>query len=113
MFRPTVLLNAAAKASIYRSAPVFQRFYSAGALAQSDVESRILDILKGFDKVDQAKISLEANFANDLGLDSLDTVEVIMAIEEDFSVEIPDKEADDIKTVSDAVKYIAGRADAH
>ncbi|KAI8060730.1 putative acyl carrier protein [Gongronella butleri] len=113
MFRPTLLFNAAAKASMYRATPAFQRYYSAGALSQSDIEARVLDILKGFDKVDQAKISPQANFVNDLGLDSLDTVEVIMAIEEDFSVEIPDKEADEIKTVSDAIKYIGGRSDAH
>ena len=44
---------------------------------------------------------------NDLGLDSLDSVEVVMAIEEEFSVEIPDKDADEIRTVGDAVKYIS------
>ena len=44
---------------------------------------------------------------NDLGLDSLDSVEVVMAIEEEFSVEIPDKDADEIRTVGDAIKYIS------
>ncbi|CAO3600394.1 unnamed protein product [Absidia cylindrospora] len=98
MFRPTLLLNAASKATLYRSAPAFSRFYSAGALAQSDIESRVLDILKGFDRLINP---------------SLDTVEVVMAIEEDFSVEIPDKEADDIKTPRQAVEYISHRSDAH
>jgi NADH dehydrogenase (ubiquinone) 1 alpha/beta subcomplex 1 len=46
-------------------------------------------------------------------LDSLDTVEVVMAIEEEFSVEIPDQEADNIKTAKQAVEYISHRADAH
>ncbi|CAO3597309.1 unnamed protein product [Absidia cylindrospora] len=114
MFRPTLLLNAASKATLYRSAaPSFIRFYSAGALSQTDIESRVLDILKGFDKIDQSKVALDANFVTDLGLDSLDTVEVVMAIEEDFSVEIPDKEADDIKTPRQAVDYISQRSDAH
>lgn len=57
MFRPTLLLNAASKATLYRSAPAFSRFYSAGALSQTDIESRVLDILKGFDKIDQSKVN--------------------------------------------------------
>ncbi|CAG8621787.1 11429_t:CDS:1, partial [Paraglomus brasilianum] len=57
-------------------------------------------------------VSAESHFADDLGLDSLDTVEVVMAIEEDFSIEIPDKDADNIRSVRDAVKYIAHRTDA-
>jgi NADH dehydrogenase (ubiquinone) 1 alpha/beta subcomplex 1 len=46
-----------------------------------------------------------------LGLDSLDTVEVVMAIEEEFSIEIPDKDADQIRTVDDAIKYISEQAE--
>jgi NADH dehydrogenase (ubiquinone) 1 alpha/beta subcomplex 1 len=59
------------------------------------------------------QVSLNANFTNDLGLDSLDAVEVVMAIEEEFSVEIPDKEADEIKSAAQAVEYISQRSDAH
>ncbi|KAL8713866.1 MAG: hypothetical protein Q9220_002011 [cf. Caloplaca sp. 1 TL-2023] len=59
-----------------------------------------MDLLKGFDKVtDQTKVSGVSHFSNDLGLDSLDTVEVVMAIEEEFSIEIPDKEADAIHSI--------------
>ncbi|KAF9430637.1 hypothetical protein BGZ94_005445 [Podila epigama] len=112
-------------AAIYRSAflaknaavgvtPMnFARMYSAGALSRSDVEKRVLDILAGFNKVDANKISLQANFNADLGLDSLDTVEVVMAIEEEFSIEIPDKDADEIKSAAQAVDYISKRDDAH
>ncbi|KAG0063044.1 hypothetical protein BGZ89_010199 [Linnemannia elongata] len=91
----------------------FARTYASAGLARSDVEKRVLDILAGFNKVDSNKISLNANFNNDLGLDSLDTVEVVMAIEEEFSIEIPDKDADEIKSAAQAVEYITKRDDAH
>ncbi|KAI9136592.1 acyl carrier protein-like protein [Paraphysoderma sedebokerense] len=92
---------------------VFTRlFASAAGLSRTDVETRILDLLKGFDKVDAGKVSSTSHFTNDLGLDSLDTVEVVMAIEDEFSIEIPDKDADEIITVKQAVDYISKREDA-
>ncbi|KAJ2803358.1 mitochondrial acyl carrier protein, partial [Coemansia furcata] len=84
-----------------------------GGLARSDIESRIFQVLQDFDKVNQDKLSPVAKFTQDLGLDSLDTVEVVMAIEEEFSVEIPDDEADKITSVDGAIEYICGRSDAH
>ena len=54
-----------------------------------------------------------ASFVNDLGADSLDTVELVMALEEEFGVEIPDEEAEKILTVEDAVKYIEKKAESH
>ena len=73
-----------------------------------------MDLLKNFDKVqDASKLNAESHFHNDLGLDSLDTVEVVMAIEEEFSIEIPDKEADAIHSVKQAVDYILAQPDAH
>lgn len=59
------------------------------------------------------QVTAESNFVKDLGLDSLDTVEVVMAIEEEFSVEIPDKDADAIHSVQQAIDYIIKRDDAH
>lgn len=56
--------------------------------------------------VDEDQVTLEANFIEDLGADSLDTVELIMAFEEEFDIEIPDTEAEKIKTVQDVVNYI-------
>ena len=56
--------------------------------------------------VDEAAIKEEAHFVNDLGADSLDTVELIMEFEEEFSIEIPDEDAENITTVSSAIKYI-------
>ena len=56
--------------------------------------------------IDEADIALESNFMNDLGADSLDTVELIMQFEEDFGLEIPDEDAEKILTVNEAFKYI-------
>lgn len=89
-------------------------YASSSGLGQEEVTGRILDLLKNFDKVqDPSKLSASAHFTNDLGLDSLDTVEVVMAIEEEFSIEIPDKEADAIHSVTHAVDYILKQPDAH
>ncbi|KIV96427.1 Acyl carrier protein, mitochondrial [Exophiala mesophila] len=102
-----------------RSIPSFVvpsvRCYSASAgLTKDEVQGRIFDVLKNFDKVsDVSKITGTSHFQNDLGLDSLDTVEVVMAIEEEFSIEIPDKEADAIHSVDQAVTYIVAQPDAH
>ncbi|KAI0098464.1 acyl carrier protein [Daldinia grandis] len=91
------------------------RMYSAGSgLKKEEVEGRILNILQNFDKVnDPSNLKPTAHFANDLGLDSLDTVEVVMAIEEEFSIEIPDKDADGIHSVNQAVEYILSQPDAN
>ncbi|KAI9364385.1 hypothetical protein DFJ73DRAFT_809092 [Zopfochytrium polystomum] len=66
--------------------------------SKSEIEVRILQVLKDFDKVDQAKLTLDAHFYNDLGLDSLDQVEIAIAIEEEFNIELPDRDADEILT---------------
>ncbi|OQY42017.1 MAG: acyl carrier protein [Fusobacteriia bacterium 4572_74] len=56
--------------------------------------------------VDADQVTLEANFIDDLGADSLDTVELIMAFEEEFDIEIPDADAENIKTVQDVVNFV-------
>lgn len=56
--------------------------------------------------VDKQKVTLEANFTTDLGADSLDTVELVMAIEEEFNINIPDEDAESIATLGQAVKFI-------
>lgn len=60
--------------------------------------------------VDEAEVKPEASFANDLGADSLDTVELVMALEEEFGIEIPDEAAEGIATVQDAVNFIVDKA---
>ncbi|WAQ82806.1 hypothetical protein PtA15_3A170 [Puccinia triticina] len=82
------------------------RFASGGSLSKDDIQRRILEVLGSFEKCDPAKITPTASFTSDLGLDSLDAVEVVMAIEEEFSIEIPDEEADQITTVNEAISYI-------
>lgn len=113
--RPYALNSSVTKSRLIPSAFQAARRYSAAAgLQKSEVEGRIVDLLKNFDKVnDPSKLSPTSHFSNDLGLDSLDTVEVVMAIEEEFSIEIPDKEADAIHSVDKAVEYILAQPDAH
>lgn len=81
--------------------------YSTGSgLSKEEVEARVLDVFKGFEKVNPTKLTTTARFKEDLALDSLDAVEVVMAVEEEFSIEIPDAEADEITSVQQAIKYI-------
>ncbi|KIK06912.1 hypothetical protein K443DRAFT_673807 [Laccaria amethystina LaAM-08-1] len=88
--------------------------YSAAAgLSREKIEARVLDVLKGYEKVDLSQLTPTASFSKDLGLDSLDAVEVVMAVEEEFSIEIPDAEADEIQTVKQAIDYIAKTPEAH
>ncbi|SCU97650.1 LAFA_0G12486g1_1 [Lachancea sp. 'fantastica'] len=89
------------------------RMYSSG-LNKDDISTRVIDVVKAFDKTTaSAQVNADTHFAKDLGLDSLDTVELLVAIEEEFDVEIPDKVADEIKSVSQAVEYIASNPEAN
>ena len=71
------------------------------------VEDKMIDIIVEQLSVDREKVVPEASFVNDLGADSLDLVELIMAMEEEFDVEIPDEEAEKIATVQNAINYVA------
>ena len=75
-------------------------------LDEADVTDRVLGCVKSFQKVDESKVTNTSHFLNDLGLDSLDTVEVVMAFEDEFVIEIPDADAEKIHTCSEAIKYI-------
>ena len=78
----------------------------------SDVAERVKKIVVEHLGVDEAKVTEAASFIDDLGADSLDTVELVMACEEEFSVEIPDDVAEKIQTVGDAVSFIQEKAAA-
>lgn len=76
----------------------------------SDVEERVKKIVAEHLDVEESKITANASFTDDLGADSLDQVELVMAFEEEFGCEIPDDAAEKIVTVEDAVKYIEAHA---
>lgn len=71
-----------------------------------DVVAKVKEIIVQQLGVDADKVTLEASFVDDLGADSLDVVELVMAFEEEFSVEIPDESAEKIATVKDAVEFL-------
>lgn len=76
------------------------------------VESKIKSIIAEQLGVKPEEVTPNASFVDDLGADSLDTVELIMALEEEFGIEIPDEDAEKMKTVGDAIKYIEEKAAA-
>ncbi|KAG8365335.1 hypothetical protein BUALT_Bualt18G0094000 [Buddleja alternifolia] len=79
---------------------------TAASVNQDQVMDRIVKLVKKFTKIDAAKVTETADFQKDLSLDSLDRVELVMAFEEEFSVEIPDAEADKLKCCADVAKYV-------
>ena len=76
----------------------------------SDIASRVKKIIVDKLGVDEAEVTNEASFTNDLGADSLDTVELIMEFEKEFNISIPDDQAEKISTVGQAVEYIEKNA---
>ena len=72
----------------------------------ADIDSRVKDIIINELGVEAEKVTTDASFVEDLGADSLDTVELVMAFEEEFGIEIPDEDAEKMQTVGDAIDYI-------
>ena len=70
------------------------------------IEEKVRNIIVERLGVDESEVTLEASFTNDLGADSLDTVELIMELEKEFNISIPDEQAEQIQTVGDAVTYL-------
>ncbi len=75
-------------------------------MSQDDILQKVRKIVSEQLSVEEAEVAPESSFANDLGADSLDTVELVMALEEEFDIEIPDEAAEGIGTVQAAVDYI-------
>jgi acyl carrier protein len=73
------------------------------------VEEKVKEIIAKQLGVDQSEVTTEASFVEDLGADSLDTVELVMAFEEAFNIEIPDEDAEKISKVKDAIEYISAK----
>ncbi len=78
--------------------------------ANPSVESKVIDIIVNKLGVNESEVTHEASFTNDLGADSLDTVELIMEFENEFNIAIPDDQAETIQTVGDAIAYIQEHA---
>jgi len=72
----------------------------------SDIRTKVISIIVDKLGVEESEVTDEASFTNDLGADSLDTVELIMEFEKEFNLSIPDEEAEKIETVGDAITYI-------
>ncbi|GLC47547.1 hypothetical protein PLESTB_001727400 [Pleodorina starrii] len=113
MFRSTVLkhlrvtvTSGAQQSALPTLTNIISRGFGGGFLDKDAVTERVLHVTKHFEKIDASKVTPSASFEKDLGLDSLDVVELVMALEEEFGLEIPDAEADKIASVGDAVNYI-------
>jgi len=72
-------------------------------------ESKVREIIVNELGVESEKVTNDASFVEDLGADSLDTVELVMAFEEEFGIDIPDEDAEQLRTVGDAVRYMSER----
>ena len=77
----------------------------------AEIESKIIKIVADQLNVDESEINSDSSFVDDLGADSLDTVELVMAFEEEFGVEIPDDDAEKIQNVQNAIDYVAAKAE--
>ena len=83
--------------------------YNKHSITMSDIAQKVKQIIVDKLGVDESEVTNEASFTNDLGADSLDTVELIMEFEKEFDVSIPDEQAENIQTVGDAVTYLASQ----
>lgn len=77
------------------------------------IEERIILVLNLYDKIDPEKLKIDSHFMKDLGLDSLDHVEIIMAIEDEFGFEIPEMDQERLYTVKDFIRYIGDKEDIY
>jgi len=75
-------------------------------MSEKSIEEKVKDIIVEQLSVNAEQVNPEAKFIEDLGADSLDTVELVMAFEEEFSIEVPDEEAEKLQTVGDVISYI-------
>ena len=88
----------------------FAALYNQNFKDMSDIATRVKSIIVDKLGVDENEVTVEASFTNDLGADSLDTVELIMEFEKEFNIAIPDDQAEKIASVGEAIKYIEDNA---
>ncbi len=77
-------------------------------MSENSIEEKVRDIIVEQLGVNPEQVTPEAKFIEDLGADSLDTVELVMAFEEEFSIEVPDEEAEKLQSVGDVIRYVEG-----
>ncbi|KAM6407773.1 acyl carrier protein, mitochondrial [Rhynochetos jubatus] len=103
-----------ALAQVPRAAwPPCRRLSDMPPLTLAGIKERVLYVLKLYDKIDPEKLTAESHFMKDLGLDSLDQVEIIMAMEDEFGFEIPDGDAEKLMCPQEIVDYIADKKDVY
>ena len=90
--------------------PRATNFNRTNFMAEKSIEEKVKDIIVEQLGVNPEQVTPQASFIEDLGADSLDIVELVMAFEEEFSVEVPDEDAEKLQTVGDVIKYIEERA---
>ncbi|CAH2244563.1 acyl carrier protein, mitochondrial isoform X1 [Pararge aegeria] len=93
-----------------------KRQYATGPvhkITESEIQERVIKVCKAYDKLVSVQLSLDSHFMTDLGLDSLDHVEIIMAMEDEFGFEIPDGDAERLVRPRDIVQYIADKEDIY
>ena len=81
-------------------------------MTKAEIESKVIDIVSTQLGVDKSEVTITSSFANDLNADSLDTVELVMELEDAFSTSIPDEQAEQIQTVGNAVDFIVAATEA-
>ncbi|KAG6583746.1 Acyl carrier protein 3, mitochondrial, partial [Cucurbita argyrosperma subsp. sororia] len=79
--------------------------------SSDEIVDRVIGLVKKFDRIDACKVTETADFQKDLSLDSLDRVELVMAFEQEFSIEIPDEKADKLTCCADVARYIASQVE--
>jgi acyl carrier protein len=77
-------------------------------MSDNSIEQKVTDIIVEQLSVNAEQVNPDAKFIEDLGADSLDTVELVMAFEEEFSIEVPDEEAEKLQTVGDVIRFVEG-----
>ncbi|XP_046693572.1 NADH:ubiquinone oxidoreductase subunit AB1a [Silurus meridionalis] len=90
-----------------------RRYGDLPPLTLESIRDRVLYVLKLYDKINPEQLQVTSHFMKDLGLDSLDQVEIIMAMEDEFGFEIPDAEGEKLMTPDDIVQYIADKKDVY
>jgi len=85
------------------------RIIEGGVIVVDDIKEKVIDIVSEQMGIERSQITAESSFVNDLGADSLDTVELVMEFEDAFNIQVPDEDAEKIQTVGEAVTYIKGQ----